>query len=136
MKRGFAASSPSVRRRLVMHWLRVLYVFEVVLIVLCFLFSAPARMQTFALKIFAVTLVINIVVLLLRDRMRGKGRWLKGLLYAGIGLVVLLALIGAADLLGFGLSQRIIGWLQPVNNAAHVLMEWLRPVRNVLAKLF
>jgi len=28
------------------------------------------------------------------------------------------ALIGAADLLGFGLSQKITGWFQPVNRAA------------------
>jgi patatin-related protein len=126
----------SILNLLMMHWLRVLYVLEVVLIVLCFLFSAPAAMQTFALKVFAVTVVINLAVLLLRDKMRGKRGWLKGLLYAGIGLVVLLALIGAADLLGFGLSQKITGWFQPVNNTSHVVMEWLRPVRNVLARLF
>jgi patatin-related protein len=126
----------SILNLLMMHWLKVLYVLEVVLIVLCFLFSAPAAMQTFALKIFAVTVTINIAVLLLRDRMRGKGGWLKGLLFAAIGLIVLLALIGLADLLGFGLSQKIIGWFQPVINAAHVVKEWLRPVRDVLAKLF
>ena len=126
----------SILNLLMMHWLKVLYVLEVVLLVLCFLFSAPAAMQTFALKVFAVTVVINLAVLLLRDKMRGKHGWLKGLLYAGVGLVVLLALIGAADLLGFGLSQRIIGWFQPVNNAAHAVKEWLRPVRNILAKLF
>ena len=120
---------------LMMHWLRVLYVFEIVLIVLGFVFSAPAAMQTFALKIFAVTVVINIAVLLLRDKMRGKRGWLKGLVIAVIGLIVLLALIGAADILGFGLSQKITGWFQPLHSAAHVVKEWLRPVRNVLAKV-
>jgi len=126
----------SILNLLMMHWLKVLYVLEVVLIALCFLFSAPAAMQTFALKVFAVTFVINIAVLLLRDKMRGKHGWLKGLLYAAIALVVLLALIGAADLLGFGLSQKISGWFQPLNSAAQVVKEWLRPVRDVLAKLF
>lgn len=121
---------------LMMHWLRVLYVFELLLIVLGFVFSAPAAMQTFALKIFAVTVVINVAVLLLRDKMRGKRGWLKGLVIGVIVLIGLLAFIGAADLLGFGLSQKLTGWLRPVNTAAHVVKEWLRPVHNVLAKLF
>jgi FtsH-binding integral membrane protein len=119
-----------------MHWLNVLYVLEVALLVLCFVFSAPPAMQTFALKVFAVTVVIHVAVLLLRDKMRGKRGWLKGLLFAAIALVVILALIGAADLLGFGVSQKIIGWLRPVNSAAQSVKEWLRPVRDVLAKLF
>lgn len=126
----------SILNLLMMHWLRVLYVFEVALIVLGFLFSAPATMQTFALKVFGVTLVIHVAVLLLRDKMRGKRGWLKGLLVAAIASVVLLALIGAADLLGFGLSQKIMGWFQPVNTAGQAVKEWLRPVRDVLAKLF
>ena len=41
----------------------------------------------------------------------------------------------AADILGFGLSQKITGWFQPLHSAAHVVKEWLRPVRNVLAKV-
>ena len=126
----------SILNLLMMHWLKVLYVFELVLIGLGFLLSAPAAFQTFALKLFAVTLAINITVLLLRDKMRGKHGLLKVLLYAVIALIVLLAVIGAADLLGFGLSQTIVGWLQPVNSAAQVVKEGLRPVRAVLAKLF
>ena len=68
--------------------------------------------------------------------MRGKRGWLKGLVIGVIALIGLLAFIGAADLLGFGLSQKLTGWLRPVNTAAHVVKEWLRPVHNVLAKLF
>lgn len=104
----------SILNLLMMHWLKVLYVFELLLILLGFLFSAPPELQTFALKLFAVTVAINLAVLLLRDKMRGKHGWLKGLLAAAILVVALLASIGAADLLGFGLSQKIIGWFQRV----------------------
>ena len=108
----------SILNLLTMHWLKVLYVFELLLIVLGFLFSAPPALQTFGLKLFAITVAINVAVLLLRDKMRGKRGWLKALLIVAIALVVLLAAIGAADLLGFGLSQKITGW------------------RDVLAQLF
>src|SRR5215213_3705341 len=112
----------SLLNLLMMHWLRLLYVLELALIIICFLFSAPDEVQTFALKLFAITVVINVAVLLLRDKMRGKGGWLKGLLYAAIALVVLLAVIGAADLFGGGWSAKIT--------------EWLRPVTDLLKKLF
>jgi len=112
----------SLLNLLMMHWLKVLYVFELALLVLGFLFSETPGIQTFALKLFAITVVINIVVLLLRDKMRGKGGWLKGLLYGAIALVVLLAVIGAADLFGGGWSAKIT--------------EWLRPVTDLLKKLF
>jgi hypothetical protein len=114
----------------------VLYVLELALIILCFLFSAPASLQTFASKVFVVTVVINLAVLLLRDKMRGKNGWLYGLVIAGVGLIVMLALIGLADLLGLGVSSKIIGWFKPVNDLAQTVKTWLKPVRDVLARLF
>jgi patatin-related protein len=125
----------SILNLLIMHWLHVLYVFEVVLIVLCFLFAAP-ELQTFALKIFALTAVIHLVVLILRDKMRGKNRWLWVPVIAGAGLVVFLTVVGLADLLGFGLSQKIVGWFQPVKAAGLAVQAKLKPVGDVLRRIF
>jgi patatin-related protein len=126
----------SILNLLMFHWLKVLYVLELVLIIVSFVFSGPASLQTFALKVFAATVMINLAVLLLRDKMRGKNRWLFGLVIAGVSIVVVLALIGLADLLGLGLSNKIIGWLQPVNALAQTVQTWLKPLRDVLARLF
>ena len=100
----------SILNMLVFHWLRVLYVFELVLLIVAFLFSAP-EFQTFALKLFAVTAVINLTVLLLRDKMRSKRGWLFGVVLAGVLLVFAFAGIGVADLLGYQTSNKIMAWL-------------------------
>ncbi|HEX6715699.1 MAG TPA: patatin-like protein [Pyrinomonadaceae bacterium] len=94
----------SILNLLMMHWLKVLYVFELLLIIVGFVFSAPPALQTFALKIFAVTVAIHLAVLLLRDKMRGRRWWLRLIIFAAIALVVVLAAIGAADLLGYEVS--------------------------------
>ena len=101
----------SILNLLLFHWLRVLYVFELLLIVLGFLFSAPPEFQNFALKLFGVTAVINLTVLLLRDKMRSKRGWLFGLILAGVLIVFALAGIGVTDLLGYQTSNRIMAWL-------------------------
>ena len=92
----------SIKNLLMMHWLKLLYVFEVLLIILAFLFSAPAALQDFTFRIFLVTVVINVAVLLLRDRMRGKRRWLY------VVVSILVAVIGD---LYCGWSRGSIVWV-------------------------
>lgn len=125
----------SILNLLMMHWLKVLYVLELALLILCFLFSAPASLQNFALKIFAITLAINLAVLLLRDKMRGKRRWLYAVVVTVVGVVVVLAGVGFADLFGFEASTTIRGWLKPVTEWTQTAKAWLKPVKDLLAKL-
>ncbi|HEY2964620.1 MAG TPA: hypothetical protein VGJ37_19540, partial [Pyrinomonadaceae bacterium] len=115
----------SILNMLVFHWLRLLYVFELVLIIVSFLFSA-GDFLTFALKLFAVTAVINLAVLLLRDKMRSRRGWLVGVIVAAVLIVFALAGIGIADLLGYGTSTKIVAWLTKV-------VGWLATLK---AKIF
>jgi patatin-related protein len=115
----------SILNLLMMHWLKVLYVFELLLIILCFLFSAPSEFQNFALKLFAVTLAINLAVLLLRDKMRGRRGWLYGVLVLVIGSVLILAGVGVADLFGLEASNKLRGLVQPVK-------DWFQSARMFL----
>ena len=97
----------SILNLLMMHWLKLLYVLELALIIICFLFSAPQDLQDFAWKVFAITVVINLAVLLLRDKMRGKRRWVYVPVVAVVGTILILASIGVADLLGLGVADYI-----------------------------
>jgi hypothetical protein len=114
----------SILNLLVFHWLRVLYVFELLLIILAFLFSSPDFL-TFGLKLFAVTAVVNLAVLLLRDRMRGKNGWLFAFAVVGVLAVFALAGIGIADLLGYETSTKISLWIKKV-------VGWLTYIKGLI----
>ena len=127
----------SIKNLLMMHWLKLLYVFEILLIILAFLFSAPAALQDFTFRIFLVTVVINVAVLLLRDRMRGQRRWLYVVVSILVAVVGIFAVVGAADLLfGLGWAGKIRSLFEPVQAAVATVREWLQPIRDVLAKLY
>jgi patatin-related protein len=115
----------SILNLLALHWLRLLYVFELILIIVSFLFSS-ADFLTFGLKLFAVTVVINMTVLLLRDKMRRKRGWLFGLIVFGVLIVFALAGIGISDLLGHNTSTEIVNWVTKV-------VGWLQALK---AKIF
>ena len=124
----------SILNLLMMHWLKLLYVLELALIIISFLFSAPGEVQTFTLKVFAVTAAINLAVLLLRDKMRGRKRWQHALMLFVIASVLLLAAIGIADLFGFAASSSIRGWLRPAADWVQSVKVSLKPLRDWLAK--
>jgi hypothetical protein len=126
----------SIKNMLMMHWLKLLYVFEVLLMILAFLFSAPADLQSFTFRIFLVTIAVNVAVLLLRDKMRGRNKVLTGVVATLVAVVGLFALVGAADLLGLGWSDKIRGLFEPVRGAVNTARAWLQPIRDVLAKLY
>ena len=127
----------SIKNLMMMHWLKLLYVFEVLLIILAFLFSAPAALQDFTFRIFLVTVVINVAVLLLRDRMRGKRRWLYVVVSILVAVIGIFTVVGAADLLfGLGWAGKIRALFEPVQAAVATVREWLQPIRDVLAKLY
>lgn len=126
----------SILNLLMFHWLRVLYVLELLLLIACFLFTAPAELQNFAWKIFAITITVNLAVLLLRDKMRGRKGWRYALGVIVVGLVLILAGIGAADLFGMGVSTRVQAWLKPLDHWVQAAKLWLKPLRDWLARIF
>ena len=126
----------SIKNMLMMHWLKLLYVFELLLIILGFLFSAPPALQDFTFRVFLITVVINVAVLLLRDTMRGRRKVLVGVVVTLVAFIGLFALVGVADLLGLGWSDWIRAWFEPVKGAVNTARAWLQPIRDVLAKLY
>jgi hypothetical protein len=88
------------------HWLKLLYAFEFLLLVLStFVFTTP-EVADFAWKLLALTLTINFAVFLLRDYMRGKNRWLRGGALVAIAAFTFLALIGLDELANQGYRKR------------------------------
>jgi predicted acylesterase/phospholipase RssA len=98
------------------HWLKLLYLFEVILIIASTLLLQP-ELQKFGLLIFGITVAIHLVVWVLSDIMEVKRRWqtvLKYLATVGGVAFVLLGVFLASALLGFETSWEIIkkahGW--------------------------
>ncbi len=91
------AAPKSLLNLLLFHWLKVLYFFEALLIIGSIVINEP-KVQTFGLKLFAVTLVLNLGVLLLRDYMRLRHRWQRLLLVLFAAFMLLLSAIGAVHL--------------------------------------
>ena len=86
------------------HWLKLLYFFEVVLIIGSTLLVAQP-VQQFAFTAFALTLGIHLAVLILGDLMRSKKRWLnviKALLGVAVVTCVVVGVLSLSAILGFG----------------------------------
>lgn len=105
----------SILNRLVFHWLKLLYVFEVVLLITAIPFGSN-EVQKFALTLFGVTATINITVLLLRDMMRLKRGWLRMFITVFVMTVLLLAGFGAYQLFNLGLRERFVARTQNILN--------------------
>jgi patatin-related protein len=125
----------SILNLLMFHWLKVLYVLELLLLIACFLFSAPPDLQNFAWKIFGITIAVNLAVLLLRDKMRGRKGWKYALGVIVVGLFIVLAAVGAGDLFGLGLSTKIQAWLKPLSNWLAAARLWVKPLGDLLARI-
>ena len=72
------------------HWLKLVYFLELLLIVGSTLLLAPS-VQHFALTAFGVTAAVHLAVVILRDLIESRNRWLN--LAKAIGAVLLVALI-------------------------------------------
>jgi hypothetical protein len=103
----------SLLNMLIFHWLRVLYVFEVLLILGSFLLGAKDTLR-FALTALGVTASVNVIVLLLRDRMRLKNGWLYLFTTLFISAILLLAGIGADDLFKLGVRDKLSEYLHEI----------------------
>ncbi|MEK6281083.1 MAG: patatin-like protein [Acidobacteriota bacterium] len=88
---------------LVFHWLKLLYLFEVLLIVGSIILGSPAT-QNFGWKALALTAGVNVAVLLLRDYMRLRHTWQHILLSILALATLVLAIVGAYDLYSIGIN--------------------------------
>jgi patatin-related protein len=110
----------SLLNRLFRHWLKLLYAFELVLIAGSIIFG-DKDINSFGWKAFGVTITVNIVVLLLGDYIKGRGRWWRALLLLFGVAVVFLATIGLGELLGRDWAGRIFSvWSMAIT--------WLRTI--------
>lgn len=101
------------------HWLKVIYVFEVFLIAGSILLNADKTITNFGWTALALTATLNVIVLLLGDYIRGKGRWLRWVIVVLVAAVLFFAVLGFSDVAGWGLKTKLFA---PVAAA----FAWLR----------
>jgi len=97
----------SILNKLATHWLYLLYAFEAVMIVGGVLLSRPGAQQ-FGWTAFGITALINMLVLVLKDEMRGSSglkRVLRVLVYLLAGTLVLIGFLKVIGVLGFNVGE-------------------------------
>ncbi len=96
------------------HWLKLVYLFEVVLIIASTLLVSPT-IQRFGILTFAITVAIHFVVWVLGDIIKVNRRWTQVLKYLGLfgvaGFVVL-GIIFLAALLGIDPPWRFVNYIR------------------------
>ncbi|MGQ0761202.1 MAG: patatin-like protein [Acidobacteriota bacterium] len=88
------------------HWLKLLYFLEVLLILGGILFSQTG-VKSVGWSLLAVTFGVNLAVLVLRDLMRAKKRWLWLVLTLLLAVIGFFAAVGVDELLGIGVRKRV-----------------------------
>jgi patatin-related protein len=89
----------NVRHLLLKRWLEVIYSFEFFVIIAGLILSRPGAQQ-FGWTAFGITAALNIVVLLLRDKMTGNRGVRQSIGFAFLVLVLFLAVVGALEISG------------------------------------
>jgi hypothetical protein len=89
----------SILNMLWTHWLKVLYVFEIVAILAGLLLSRP-EVQQFGWTAFGITAVFNVMVLVLKDLMRGKHAVFRSTVFLICVCIALLAAVGGLEVAG------------------------------------
>lgn len=105
----------SILNQLFFHWLKLLYVFELVLLFGAILLGSE-EVRRFALTLFGVTAGVNITVLLLRDMMRLRRGWLRLFITLFVGFILLLAVVGADELFDLGIRAGLAKRVQSILN--------------------
>lgn len=103
---------------LVRHWLKVLYVFEALLIVSGTLLT-NTPMQQLGITLAAITLGMNFLIFLISDFIKGRKFWLRLLVTLLVSAFILLAALGADALFG----HPVMNWLMEKYDT---LADWLR----------
>lgn len=126
----------SILNKMATHWLYLLYMFEVV-VILGGIFLARPGAQQFGWTALGITALLNVVMLVLKDKMRARNPVQSlGALIVGSILVVLL-LIGALKVVGV-LGLTVDGERSPLNWISHLAMmviDKVGPFREYLPYL-
>jgi hypothetical protein len=89
------------------HWLKLLYAFEILLLILATIVLSTPGVASFAWKLLALTIAANFAVLVLRDFMQAKKGWMKAGIAVLIGTVMFFAAVGFDSLLNLGVRSRM-----------------------------
>ena len=81
------------------HWLSVVYTFEIVVILAGILLSSPGA-QRFGWTAFGITSILNLIVLVLKDLMRGRRAVFRTSVVVITALILILAAVGALEIAG------------------------------------
>jgi hypothetical protein len=104
------------------HWLKIIYAFEVFLIVGSILVNASPDVTKFGWTILALTIALHVTVLLLGDYIRGKNKLLRFALVLVVAAVLFLTTLGFGELAGWG-------WAHTIANTWNGIITWLRGLR-------
>ena len=104
------------------HWLKIIYAFEVFLIVGSILVNASPDVTKFGWTILALTIALHVTVLLLGDYIRGKNKLLRFALVVVVAAVLFLTTLGFGELAGWG-------WAHTIANTWNGIITWLRGLR-------
>ncbi len=109
----------STMNLLFLHWLKILYAFEIFLIVGSILVNADPGVTHFGWTALALTGALNVIVLLLGDYIVGKGKWLRLTFLTGIAALLFLTVLGFGELAGWE-------WAGTIRNRWIGGLKWLR----------
>jgi patatin-related protein len=104
------------------HWLKIVYAFEVFLIVGSILVNASPDVTKFGWTILALTIALHVTVMLLGDYIRGRNKLLRFGLVLVVAAVLFLTTLGFGELAGWG-------WADTILNTWNGVTGWLRGLR-------
>ncbi len=111
------------------HTLKLLYFFEVLLLLVATFLIPEQAVTRFAWKLLLLTLGVHFAVFVLRDYLRGKRRWRRFAVLVLVIAVLGLAAIGLGDLLELDWSERVLAvWEQA--------SKFVASARGWITKLF
>jgi hypothetical protein len=106
------------------HWLAVLYAFEVIFLIgASILLGADPQITKFGWTALGLTLTLNVVVLLLGNYIRGRGKLLRVVMVFVVATVLFFAVLGFGEVMGWGLKDKIF-------SPFVALLSWLRGLRS------
>ena len=119
----------SLANLLMFHWLRLLYVLEILMAIGGVLFG-DAHVKTLAWTLLGFTFGINLAVLLLRDLMRGKKGWLWVIVVGFLIVLLFFSAVGVDNLLHLGGKEWVFGRLQGAG-----ILPWLQAAKHWIGNL-
>jgi len=97
----------SILNLFLFHWLKILYAFELFLLVGAILLSASKEITNFAWTALGLTLVFHVIVLLLGDYVRARKTWWRSLLVIGSMTFLFFATVGLDEVFNLKIRHKL-----------------------------